>query len=101
MAKNSKDDKAPPLIAKPLSELLRLPDGQVDMNAFDTAATPGFPGDKQDAAAITDALAPELSDLQERLFAVGRTQESTSQRILRASPTAASGHAWRPWRSAV
>ena len=30
------------------------------------------PGDKQDAAAMTDALAPELSDLQERLFAVGR-----------------------------
>ena len=82
MAKNSKDDKVPPLITKPLSELLRLPAGQVDMNAFDAAATPGFPGDKQDAAAITDALAPELSDLQERLFAVGRTQESTSQRIL-------------------
>jgi PPK2 family polyphosphate:nucleotide phosphotransferase len=82
MAKNSKDDKVPPLITKPLSELLRLPAGQVDMNAFDAAATPGFPGAKQDAPAMTDALAPELSDLQERLFAVGRAEESTSQRIL-------------------
>jgi PPK2 family polyphosphate:nucleotide phosphotransferase len=54
----------------------------VDVNAFDAAATPGFPGDKQDAAAITDALAPQLSDLQERLFAVGRAQESTSRTIL-------------------
>jgi hypothetical protein len=82
MAKNSKDDKVPALITKPLSELLRLPAGKVNMNAFDVAATPGFPGDKQDAAAITDALGPELSDLQERLFAVSRAQESTSQRIL-------------------
>ena len=82
MARKSKDDKLPPLITRPLSELLRLPAGQVDVNAFDAAATPGFPGDKQDAAAITDALAPELSDLQERLFAVGRAQESTSRTIL-------------------
>ena len=52
------------------------------MTAFDPAATPGFPGDKQDAAAITDALAPELSDLQERLFAAGRVDESRTQRIL-------------------
>ena len=76
------EDKVPPLITKPLSELLRLPAGRVDMNAFDAAATPGFPGAKQDAPAMTDALAPELSDLQERLFAVGRAEESTSQRIL-------------------
>ena len=46
------------------------------MTAFDPAATPGFPGAKQDAAAITEALAPELSDLQERLFAAGRVDES-------------------------
>ena len=82
MAKNNKDDKVPPLITKPVSELLRLPAGQVDMNAFDAAATPRFPGAKQDAAAMTDALAPELSDLQERLFAVGRAEESTTKRIL-------------------
>jgi PPK2 family polyphosphate:nucleotide phosphotransferase len=82
MAKNSKDDTVPPLITEPLSKLLRLPAGQVDMNAFDAADTPGFPGAKQDAGAITEALAPELSDLQERMFAVGRAEESTSRRIL-------------------
>jgi PPK2 family polyphosphate:nucleotide phosphotransferase len=54
----------------------------VDMTAFDPAATPGFRGEKQDAAAIADALAPELSDLQERLFAAGRVDESRTQRIL-------------------
>ena len=72
----------PPLITEPLSKVLRLPAGRVDMNAFDAADTSGFPGAKQDAAAITEALAPELSDLQERMFAVGRTEESTSRRIL-------------------
>jgi PPK2 family polyphosphate:nucleotide phosphotransferase len=82
MAKNSKDDKEPPLITKPLSELLRLPAGRVDMNAFDPAATPGFPGDKHDAAAITEALAPELSDLQERFFAAGRVKETLNHQIL-------------------
>jgi PPK2 family polyphosphate:nucleotide phosphotransferase len=82
MAKNSKDDKEPPLITKPLSELLRLPAGRVDVNAFDPAATPGFPGDKHDAAAITEALAPELSDLQERFFAAGRVKETLNHQIL-------------------
>ena len=74
--------EAPPLITKPLSEVLRLPVGRVDMTAFDPAATPGFPGDKQDAPAITEALAPELGDLQERLFAAGRVDETRTQRIL-------------------
>jgi PPK2 family polyphosphate:nucleotide phosphotransferase len=82
MAKKSKDDEVSPLITERLSEVLRLPIGQVDMTAFDPAATPGFPGDKQDAATITEALAPELSDLQERLFAVARAKETTSQKIL-------------------
>jgi PPK2 family polyphosphate:nucleotide phosphotransferase len=82
MANKSKDHKVPPLITKPLSEMLRLPAGRVDMTALDSAATPGFPGDKEDAGAMTEALAPELSDLQERLFAVGRVKETTSQKIL-------------------
>ena len=82
MAKKSKDDTVSPLITQPLSEMLRLPAGPVDMTSFDSAATPGFPGDKQDADAVTEALAPELGDLQERLFAVGRVKETTSQKIL-------------------
>ena len=82
MAKKSNRVEAPLLITKPLGEVLRLSVGRVDMTAFDPAATPGFPGDKKDSAAITDALAPELGDLQERLFANGRADESRTQRIL-------------------
>jgi PPK2 family polyphosphate:nucleotide phosphotransferase len=81
MAKK-KIESMPQLITGPLSRLLRLPPGPVDMAVLEPAATPGFRGDKQDAAAITDALAPELSDLQERLFANGRADESITQRIL-------------------
>ena len=59
MAKKSNGNVASPSITKQLSEVLRLRVGRVDMAAFDPAATLGFPGDKQDAPAITDALAPE------------------------------------------
>ncbi len=60
---------------KPLSRLLRLPKGPVDLAAIDTDAAPGYPGSgKSDAAALTEALAPELSDLQERLYANGRSE---------------------------
>jgi PPK2 family polyphosphate:nucleotide phosphotransferase len=65
-----------------ISALLRLPPGPVDLAALDPRATPGFPGDKHDAPAMTKALAPALSDLQERLFAAGRADESTSTKIL-------------------
>ena len=81
MAKNSKGGDGPQLITEPLSRLLRLPTGTVEMTSLDSAATPGFPGDKHDAPAVTEALAPELGDLQERLFAAGRA-ESTTQKIL-------------------
>ena len=66
--------------AHSLTELLRLPAGAVDLAEldpagtvdlaeFEPAATPGFPGKKADAPAATEALAPELGDLQERLYA--------------------------------
>jgi PPK2 family polyphosphate:nucleotide phosphotransferase len=78
MAKKSSDDERPQLI----SELLKLPVGGVDLAQFDPASTPGFPGDKDDASEITEALAPELGDLQERLFAAGRVKETTDRKIL-------------------
>jgi PPK2 family polyphosphate:nucleotide phosphotransferase len=78
MAKKSKVDDVPQLI----TDLLRLPVGPVDLAGLDTAATPGFPGDKEDASEITEDLAPELGDLQERLFAAGRVKETTNQKIL-------------------
>ena len=68
--------------ARPLTELLRLPAGAVDMAALDSRATPGFRGAKADAAGLTEALAPELSDLQERLYAAGRSTEANARSIL-------------------
>jgi PPK2 family polyphosphate:nucleotide phosphotransferase len=65
-----------------LSELLRLPAGAVDMLTLDPSATPGFPGRKSDAPALTKALAPELDDLQERLFANGRADPEHAPRVL-------------------
>ena len=67
----------------PLSSLLRVPNGPVDMSTLDPRATPGYPGKgKADAPALTAALAPEISDLQERLFANGRSTPETAPRLL-------------------
>ena len=68
--------------SSPLTELLRLPAGSVDLADLDPAGTPGFSGKKADAPAATEALAPELSDLQERLYAVGRTAEDQAPKVL-------------------
>jgi PPK2 family polyphosphate:nucleotide phosphotransferase len=79
-AKSKHDNGSQP--SEPLRTLLRLPAGPVDMASLDPAATTGFPGDKDDAPTITESLAPELGDLQERLFAVGRVAEGANQKIL-------------------
>ena len=67
--------------SSPLTALLRLPAGAVDLAGLDPSATPGFAGKKSDAPAATAALAPEFSDLQERLYAVGRTAGDGAPRI--------------------
>jgi len=54
-------------------EALRVPRGPVDLAAYDTRATPGHDGSKKRGKAALPALGGELSDLQERLFAEGRT----------------------------
>lgn len=51
---------------------LRLPAGPVDLTALDARSTPGFDGDKGDGQKALEALAIELADLQERLFAAAR-----------------------------
>jgi PPK2 family polyphosphate:nucleotide phosphotransferase len=51
----------------------RLPPGPVDLSSIDTRATPGFRGSKEDGKAALFALGDDLSDLQERLFAEGRS----------------------------
>ncbi|SEE91743.1 PPK2 family polyphosphate kinase [Jiangella alba] len=55
------------------SSLLRLPSGPVDLSALDPRATPGFDGRKADGQAALQELGPVISDLQERLFAAGRS----------------------------
>jgi PPK2 family polyphosphate:nucleotide phosphotransferase len=57
----------------PISDLLRLPSGPVDLAAIDTNGKPGFDGDKNDAEQALPELGPEMADLQEKLFAAGYT----------------------------
>lgn len=52
---------------------LRAPSGPVDLAAIEPDATPGFTGKKDEGIAALEALGPELADLQERLFAHGRS----------------------------
>jgi PPK2 family polyphosphate:nucleotide phosphotransferase len=64
----AKDDKA-----KRLSELLRVPEGGIDLSSVDAAATPQAPGGKSVTREDWANQAPVLADLQERLFANGRS----------------------------
>jgi PPK2 family polyphosphate:nucleotide phosphotransferase len=59
----------PPRVA----DLLRVPQGPVDLASYDSRSTPGFSGDKVAGKKRLAELAPTLSGLQERLFAHGRT----------------------------
>jgi PPK2 family polyphosphate:nucleotide phosphotransferase len=59
--------------AAALSDLLRVPAGPVDLTTYDTRSTPGFTGDKVAAQQQLAVMAEPLSDLQERLYANGRT----------------------------
>ena len=63
-----------------LADALRLPQNPVDLALIDTRGTPGFEGDKAAGKAALAAMDDELSELQERLFAEGRTDGS--RRIL-------------------
>jgi PPK2 family polyphosphate:nucleotide phosphotransferase len=69
MGKGKKDKGGP----QTLTDRLRVPPGPVDLGAVDTRATPGFDGTKQDGKSALAALESPLSDLQERLFAHGRS----------------------------
>jgi len=59
--------------AERLSELLRAPAGAVDLAAVDARATPGFDGDKAAAEKEAPALGKRLAELQEQLYAEGRS----------------------------
>ncbi|MEU4389803.1 PPK2 family polyphosphate kinase [Kribbella sp. NPDC023855] len=66
--KTAKADDA----AGKLLDQLRVPQGPVDLSSWDTRATTGFSGTKDEGKVALEALAPEVSDWQERLFAEGR-----------------------------
>jgi len=64
----------------PISQLLRLPEGPVDLSQIDTNGKPGFHGGKQEGKKALAALGTELAELQEKLFAQGYT--GSRQRVL-------------------
>src|SRR5690349_468941 len=70
MAKKKADGSAP---GDKLLDALRVPVGPVDLSAYDTRATTGFDGSKDDGKAALEGLGAEVSDWQERLFAEGRS----------------------------
>ncbi len=73
------------------AEVLRAADG-LDLASLDRSATPGFPGGKAEGRALVEHHAAELSDLQERLFAEGRTGGSRSVLlVLQGMDTAGKG----------
>jgi PPK2 family polyphosphate:nucleotide phosphotransferase len=63
-----------------LLDELRVPPGAVDLSAYDTRATTGYSGSKDEGKVALDALGPEVSDWQERLYAEGR--KGSERRIL-------------------
>ena len=81
--KGSKTDTASTATeSSSVGDLLGLKPGPVDLAALDPAETPGFNGSKADAPAATEALAPELGELQERLYASSRMGDTPAKRIL-------------------
>ena len=56
-----------------IADALRVPPGPVDLSTYDANGTPGFDGGKDDGKAALAALADPLADLQERLYADGRS----------------------------
>jgi PPK2 family polyphosphate:nucleotide phosphotransferase len=61
------------MTTKSVTHLLRIPPGPVRLMSYDTRATPGFDGDKTAGKKALAALAEPISELQERLYAEGRT----------------------------
>jgi PPK2 family polyphosphate:nucleotide phosphotransferase len=59
-----------------VTDLLRAPASGVDLAAIDARATPGFSGGKTKGFEALTALSERLSDLQEKLYANGRTGDT-------------------------
>jgi PPK2 family polyphosphate:nucleotide phosphotransferase len=75
-----------------ITQALRLPAGAVDWGRLDPRATPGFTGGKAAGKQALERLGPSLSELQERLYAEGRTGGSRSVLlVLQGMDTAGKG----------
>ena len=62
-----------------MSRALRAPSGQIDLHSIDTRATPAAGGGDREAAERLQAeLTPRLAELQEMLYADGRTGGKSS-----------------------
>jgi len=70
----------PKRAAARVSDLLRAPTSGLDLAALDTRATPGFKGGKTEGRDALPEIGGQLADLQERLYANGRT--GGNQRVL-------------------
>jgi PPK2 family polyphosphate:nucleotide phosphotransferase len=74
LAEKSSDPAGSPKplrLDRPLSTVLRVPAGRVDLSRYDAGATPGLPGDRDTASQDFTAVAARLAQLQERLYAEG------------------------------
>jgi PPK2 family polyphosphate:nucleotide phosphotransferase len=60
-------------MSKSIIEALTVPRGPVELSSYDARATPLFQGLKKEGKGALAAMGAELSDLQERLFAEGRS----------------------------
>ena len=70
----------PKRAAARVSDLLRAPTSGLDLAAVDTRATPGFEGVKTEGREALPEIGGQLADLQEKLYANGRT--GGDQRVL-------------------
>lgn len=69
-------------MANTLRDALAVPSGTIDLGSYDSRATTGFKGAKEDAPDLIAAAGERLADLQERLFAGGRSESSTRSVLL-------------------
>ena len=69
-------------MAKTLREALAVPSGKVDLASYDSRAKTGFDGSKKDSPALMNAAGKRLDELQERLFAGGRSGTDTRSVLL-------------------
>lgn len=76
------NDPVVPSLEPPLSTLLRVPPGPIDISRYDANGTPGYPGDKDDVEERMVELDEAMSDLQERLYANGRSNPETAPAVL-------------------